>query len=225
MLRHVYRAGTFLALLSVMRNKGDNKMIKKAIIASIIFGLIAGVASAAITGKAKINGISYINSEPELISNVPLKSSQPVVLKANPPVVRKVSQPTTFRAVQSRPTQSFTLPSFSLAPQKNSFGDVAFTASMVSFAALNVADFLSTKKALSLPGLAEGNPLMKNIVKNDLIFAGVKVGITAVTYLLTKNLYKKNKTLGWAISIAANFLMSVVVANNMRLIDQAQGRI
>ncbi|MFC2158435.1 hypothetical protein ACFLT9_11420, partial [Acidobacteriota bacterium] len=108
-------------------------MIKKAIIASIVISLIAGAATAAVTGKAQINGLSYINAEPELISNVPLKASQPVVLKASPTVVHRVSQPqtsqpTSFRAVQSRPTQSFTLPSFSLAPQKNSFGDIAFTA-------------------------------------------------------------------------------------------------
>ena len=115
-------------------------------------------------------------------------------------------------------------PTFNLAP-KNNLGDSLFTTSLITLTALNLADFYSTSKALKIPGLAEGNPLMKPFVKNDLLFAGVKIGIAALDYILLKKVYKKNKTAGWILSIVANFAMSYVVANNFRLINWAQNRI
>ena len=85
-----------------------------------------------------------------------------------------------------------------------------------------MADYLSTCKALKYPGLREGNPLMKSITKNALVFAGVKLGVTVCDYLILKKIYKKNKTLGWVLTTAANVAMSYVVANNMKMIHQAQ---
>lgn len=108
-----------------------------------------------------------------------------------------------------------------ISGQKDS-GSALFTASLVSLAALNVADYLSTCKALKYPGLREGNPLLKNITKNALVFAGVKLGVAVCDYLLLKKIYKKNKTLGWVLSTAANVAMSYVVANNMKMINRAQ---
>jgi hypothetical protein len=43
-------------------------------------------------------------------------------------------------------------------------------------AALNIADYALTREALRYGGVAEGNPMMKNIVKNTYIFAAVKRG-------------------------------------------------
>lgn len=104
----------------------------------------------------------------------------------------------------------------------SSAGDTLFGVSLLSMAALNVADFLSTKECLKYPGLSEGNPLMKSFVKDPYVFAAAKVAFTAFSYWNMKHLYKKSKPLGWAASIAANLALAYVVSNNYRLLGQAK---
>ncbi len=104
------------------------------------------------------------------------------------------------------------------------FSDTAFNASLLAMVALNVADYLSTKEALKYPGLSEGNPMMKPFVKNPYVFAAVKVGFTALTYLSMKSIYKRSKPLGMILSVASNFAMSYVVANNFKMINIAKAR-
>jgi len=106
----------------------------------------------------------------------------------------------------------------------SSMGDKLFTVSLVSLVALNVADYFSTMEALKHPGLSEGNPLMKTFVKSPLAFAAIKVGISTLSFLSMKSLYRKNRPLAWVLSTAANFAMSYVVSNNLRLIDKIKGR-
>jgi len=103
-------------------------------------------------------------------------------------------------------------------------GDRLFDVSIYSLIALNIADYFSTRKALTYPGLQEGNPLMKSIVKSPVAFAALKIGISAVSYWSLKSLYKKNKALGWVVSTVSNFAMSYVVSNNIRLINMIKGR-
>lgn len=103
-------------------------------------------------------------------------------------------------------------------------GDRLFDVSIYSLIALNIADYVSTREALRLPGLQEGNPLLKSIVKSPAAFAAVKIGVSAVSYLSLKGLYKKNKAMAWVVSLASNFAMSYVVSNNMRLINMVKGR-
>jgi hypothetical protein len=112
----------------------------------------------------------------------------------------------------------------SLSPKigTRSFGDVMFEASAVSLVALNIADYLSTREALKYRGLQEGNPLMKNVVKDPAGFAALKIGVAAASYISMKSLYKKNKALAWVVSTASNALMSYVVSNNIRLVHQAR---
>jgi len=194
-----------------MHIKETNQMARQSkiiIIAALILIITGSVYAAEATeiGKATIQTFSIEDSFPlatEAAAIIPDVNSAPITPK-----------------LQS----SFTLPAFNLAPRKD-FGDTLFTSSLVSLVALNVADFVSTRQALKLPGLAEGNPLMKPFVKNDLLFVGIKLGITALDLLFLKKVYKKNKVLGWALSIAANLAMSYIVSNNFRLIDQARGRI
>lgn len=178
---------------------------KAIIIASLIITLFAGAAAAAEVGKATIQVITIEDSQPQAVETA-ISIPQVNIMKVAPKIQ------TSFN------------PTFNLAP-KNNFGDSLFTTSLITLTALNLADFFSTSKALKIPGLAEGNPLMKPFVKNDLLFAGTKIGIDALDYILLKKIYKKNKTMGWILSIAANFAMSYIVANNFKLIDQAQGRI
>ena len=99
-----------------------------------------------------------------------------------------------------------------------------YTSSLVSLAALNVADYFSTVTALKYDGVEEANPLMKPFTKNNMIFAAVKLGLTAHNLYFMKKLHKKNKGLAWVVSLVANFAMTYVVAHNMRMIDQVRAR-
>jgi len=99
-----------------------------------------------------------------------------------------------------------------------------YTSSLVSLVALNVADYFSTVSALKYDGVEEANPLMKPFTKNNVLFAAVKLGLTAYNLHFMKKLHKKNKGLAWAVSLVANFAMTYVVAHNMRMIDQARAR-
>lgn len=105
------------------------------------------------------------------------------------------------------------------APKSKRMESSLFAASLLTLTALNIADYVSTVKALQLPGLKEGNPIMRPFTKNILLFSAVKIGLTALDFYLLKNIYKKNKTLGWVLSIAGNFAMSYIVSNNIRKIQ------
>lgn len=100
-----------------------------------------------------------------------------------------------------------------------------FTASLVAMAALNLADYLSTRQALKQNnGLVEGNPLMKPFVKNAAVFAAVKAGTTVLSVWGMKSLFKRDKTTAWVMTTLSNFLLSYVVSNNMRLISRTRPR-
>jgi len=106
----------------------------------------------------------------------------------------------------------------------NSFGNNIFNASMFSFVALNAVDYFTTNEALKYMGVGEGNPLLKNIVRDPTKFGIFKLGITAFSYWNMKSLHKKNKTLAWIFSIASNALMYYVVTCNVDVINRATAR-
>ncbi|MCK4814681.1 hypothetical protein KA005_02835 [bacterium] len=178
------------------------RQIKSIIIASLIIVLIGGYAAATEVGRATITVITMEDNNPSTVEYDSLQINTPMVAPQ---------------------IQSYNNPVFFFTPKKSTFGDSLFTSSLITLTALNVADFFTTRQALKLPGLTEGNPFMKPFVKSTLLFTGVKLGITALDLLFLKKVYKKNKVLGWALSLAANFAMSYVVSNNMRLIQQARG--
>jgi heme/copper-type cytochrome/quinol oxidase subunit 3 len=97
-----------------------------------------------------------------------------------------------------------------------------FKTSLLTFFTLNVGDFYTTNKGLKYKSLKEANPLLRPLTKNTLLFAAVKLGITAINYQLLKKLYKKNKKLAWVVSIASNIVMGYVVVNNTKWIKYAQ---
>ena len=188
--------------MSNMENKTMTLTAKNILITALILTLAVSVGAADV-GKASLTVLSVEDST----------------------FIAPTSQKVSFQPAATRQA-AFTPPKFSLNPRNRpSIGDSAFTAPLVSLVALNVADYFSTRQALKLPGLSEGNPLMAPFVKNDLLFTGVKLGITALDYFLIRKIYKKNKVLGWVISAAANVAMGYIVSNNMRLIDQARAHI
>ncbi len=99
-----------------------------------------------------------------------------------------------------------------------------YTVSLATLTVLNTADCVSTISALKYPGLQEANPIMKPFSKNAWLLTAVKAGIAVYNYHCLKNLYKKNKKLAWIISLAANMVMTYVVVNNLRMIQEAQSK-
>jgi hypothetical protein len=97
-----------------------------------------------------------------------------------------------------------------------------YATSLITLTALNVADYLSTVQALKHEELEEVNPITKPLTKNIYLFTAVKLGVAALDICILKNLYKKNKPLAWVLSLAANFAMSYVVANNIKMIREVQ---
>ena len=104
----------------------------------------------------------------------------------------------------------------------SSIEQTIFTSTLISLAALNVADFITTRKALQFDGLTEGNPIMKPLVKNDYVFAAAKIGVTCLSTYYMHKLFKKNKKMAWILSAVSNIAFSYVVASNIRLINKAQ---
>lgn len=102
--------------------------------------------------------------------------------------------------------------------------DALFTTSLVAMAALNVADYISTRQALKYPNVTEANPLMKPFVKNAAVFAAVKAGTTVLSVWGAKKLFKRDRTTAWVVTTVSNFLLSYVVSNNMRLISRMRPR-
>jgi hypothetical protein len=134
-----------------------------------------------------------------------------------------------FSPDQKKPSQQMgdnNLRPIPIGKQKKSdpWGNSLFTASLFTLTALNIADYVSTVKALRLPGLEEANPLMRPFSKNILLLSTVKLGISALDLYLLKNVYKKNKTLGWILSIAGNLALSYIVSQNFRKIRAVSGK-
>jgi hypothetical protein len=102
--------------------------------------------------------------------------------------------------------------------------ETMFEVSMAVLAGLSLADYLTTMEAVKHPSLAEGNPFFKALVKSPAFFAAAKLGVTAISYWGLKRLYKRNKSTAWVLSAASNLAMSLVIANNLRLIRNARGR-
>ncbi|MGZ4886631.1 MAG: DUF5658 family protein [Candidatus Aminicenantales bacterium] len=103
-------------------------------------------------------------------------------------------------------------------------GKAFFNVNLVALVALNIADYASTREALKYPGLHEFSPLVAPFARNPAAFAAVKLGTTALTYWCMKALFKKNRMVAWALTMASNLVLSYAVANNLQMIQRARAR-
>jgi len=201
----------------------------------VIFGIFILVAAAISSQAAVVTGYRFGPDELSALEYsiietpfTPQLDTPLAHLDLMPPTeVTLISSPSPAPAMNLDPRSVVLGGSISYAPplaRRYSVGDGLFEASALSLVALNIADYFSTREALRYPGLQEGNPLMKNVVKDSTKFAAVKIGVAVACYISLKSLYKKNRTLGWAVSVLSNFAMSYVVSNNLRLINWAKSR-
>jgi hypothetical protein len=114
-------------------------------------------------------------------------------------------------AVQTRPVD-MTIPG----------GDGAFASPtlrrgmIVSFAALQVFDALSTRKALA-SGASEANPAMAGIARNSTALFAVKAGSAAATAFFVERLAKKHPRGATIVMAVLNTAYAAVVAHNYRV--------
>ena len=133
---------------------------------------------------------------------------------------------TNARNISASP-QILDLPTTSITPLSTSFkprlrGNTGFTAALASTVLIQAADYYSTVRALKYSSLKEGNPFMKKITSDPLLFGVLKLGVAGLQVTLLKGLYKRNKTLAWIVGTAVNVGLSCVVANNFSKIQKAR---
>jgi len=199
-----------------MRNKGDIKMAKekrhntvKTILSLVI--LFAFFASLnALAEETEVIKIKLTASPAKAMDTA--KVAEPKAKKADFSISSQITNPS---------IDSFA--SYKDSSKSRNLEDSLFTASLMTTVALNVADYFTTMKALKYNNLQEANPLMAPVVKKPAAFAAVKVGVSALNFLMLKKLHKKNKTLAWVVSTVSNFALSYVVANNLSKIQKVQG--
>lgn len=193
-------------------NTKETKMKTKMILAVLAAVCVLSV------GSVSANEIEF-----SLVGTVPMPQSS--LYSAQ---VMNLAAPMSGSPVASpAPAPAFTLPINIVRPQ--GFGGARlekgfFTASLGAMIALNVADYITTRQALKYSGLSEGNPLMKPFVKNPYVFAAVKGGITVLSVWGMNKLFKRDRKMAWVMTTVSNFLLSYVVANNMRLVSRMRPR-
>jgi hypothetical protein len=93
----------------------------------------------------------------------------------------------------------------------------ALPALYASFAALQMFDVYSTRRAIS-GGAHEANPMMKDVVGNKAAFYTMKAATTIAPMLAAERLWKTNKIAAIAVMAASNGIMAVVAAHNSRVL-------
>jgi hypothetical protein len=172
----------------------------------------------AATADAVFAEIFYPPAQPWISSEKPLTANDSEL-----PWFALTQMETMPAAKTEGPIESAAIPAYiPISPPlervgRGSFGDSFFKSTLALNLALNLADYFSTRSVLSKPGAGEANPFMKGIVKSPLLFAGVKLGASALSILLLDQLYKKNKTQAWIMTAITNGVLGFVVANNMRV--------
>lgn len=195
--------------------KEENEMNKQIKTGAILAVLLICVVSSAFASSAALPEVTLIPAMLLPPNQLAVASAKTAFATPDPAAVQPPA-----KVLPNFDSQRY----FAALNRSDRLENALFTSSLIAMAGLNAADYFSTRKALSYPGTHEANPLMKPFVKNATVFAAVKIGSTALTCLALKKLYKRDRMAAWVLSTASNFLLSYVVANNMKVINQARNR-
>jgi hypothetical protein len=154
-----------------------------------------------------ISGETSLSDSFSLVSKAPTPESNPI--------------PALDPGTENQAARYSNRPQFvtGMAPSPNG-GSSLFAATMVSLVALEAADYITTLKALKYPQCQEANPLMQAIVKNQYVFAAVKLGISYLSVRYLGGLRKRNPALAWVATALANGMLTYVVVNNWNVIQK-----
>ena len=164
--------------------------------------LVAGASPAFASDLFRANQLPHVDFT--LAGNLPFV---PGVISAIPDLQ------TIADAAQSRPVDL-------IAPR----GDGSFSTSIrrsmyVSFAALQIMDGISTRKALS-SGAREANPMMSGIAGNSAALFAVKAGTAAATTFFAERLARKHPRAATIMMAVLNTTYAAIVAHNYRVARQ-----
>ena len=174
--------------------------------------LVAGASPAFASDLFRANQLPHVDFT--LAGNLPFV---PGVISAIPPALPAdtIAEPSTTiaDAAQSRPVDL-------IAPR----GDGSFSTSIrrsmyVSFAALQIMDGISTRKALS-SGAREANPMMSGIAGNSAALFAVKAGTAAATTFFAERLARKHPRAATIMMAVLNTTYAAIVAHNYRVARQ-----
>ena len=157
------------------------------------------------------SGITFVPSIANAIPPELLAEATGETLKRH----RAVVEPSTTIAetAQSRPVDL-------IAPRSEGSFSTSIRRSMyVSFAALQVMDGISTRRALS-GGATEANPMMSGIARNSAVLFAVKAGTAAATTFFAERLARKNPKAATIMMAVLNTAYAVIVAHNYRVARQ-----
>jgi hypothetical protein len=91
-----------------------------------------------------------------------------------------------------------------------------------TFAALQVADAVTTVQALQQAGVEEVNPLARPFVRNVPAMAVVKSASTAVTIFAVEKLWRRNRVAAVSTMIGINVAYGLIVSHNARVAESAR---
>jgi len=163
-------------------------------------------------GRAMIMRMEYVPISVSNLINTEISTPARAFPTSTKQITFKPFSPQTIKPISAQN------PKFTFEPKRQSQG--GFIAAVACTVVLHAADYFTTRHALQYSRLQEGNPFMKKIVSDPLLFAGVKLGVAGLQSLLLKGLFKKNKALAWVVGTAMNVALSAVVANNLSKIKK-----
>jgi len=96
----------------------------------------------------------------------------------------------------------------------------AFMTSMLIFQdAMSLGDWFLTKKALQM-GAREGNPVMRWAFENPPADIGLKLISISLSNYFQKEVFKRDKTLGYITSVVFTAIHSAVLYHNIKIVIQ-----
>lgn len=100
--------------------------------------------------------------------------------------------------------------------------NASFTRSLVALTLFNIADYVTTLKALRYDTLQEANPVLRPIVNSPYIFTTLKLGTTVLTSMLLVKLHGRNPRLATVAGSLLSLGLSYIVFRNLDFIEEAR---
>ena len=170
--------------------------------------LLFGGASPALASD-RLNDRPFTNVDFAVTNILPFAPAINPASLLNVAATAESESPKIAEAVQTRPID--------IAMPNTGVGATSLRRSMyVSFAALQVADIMSTTKAIS-GGATEANPVMSGFVNNKAAFYGVKAATALSTVFLAERIAKNHPHRAAIMMAVVNVGYAAVVAHNYRV--------
>ena len=110
------------------------------------------------------------------------------------------------------------IPLIGISQEKDNF----YTTQKITFVALNIGDYITTKKGLSYDQVKEGNGFVQKMIDTNTFFL-FKASATVTTLLLYDISYKQRPKLTKAALLSLNILYGAVVSNNVSVLIKIGG--